>query len=325
MVPTRRDALKHIAAAGIGCAASPGVVWGQDASIAIAGRPAQIAIASVSPSTVRITISPLVSGVAQNLRPSGALVEPGRPRSGQLASTFPVARAATSPSGSIPGRRHRLVPFKRARGGEPVQTLSLDAVQPTISFALGSGHVFGLGEGGPQFDRKGQVLGTRNGQGGYQLRRTRPRADPMADEHRRLGDIHPSTTGCLRPHRREGRLTPVNDALPIEFSSWHRRSQGADARIRARHRIRGAAAVMVVRLHTIAPHAGGPGQIEWVARTLREKRLPCDALIYLGTEFTPSGWNTRNGEFGWKPRTFPIRRVHRRGPRAAITRWCCTS
>jgi alpha-glucosidase/alpha-D-xyloside xylohydrolase len=40
------------------------------------------------------------------------------------------------------------------------------------------------------------------------------------------------------------------------------------------------------------------------AGTTGEKQLPCDALIYLGTEFTPSGWNTRNGEFGWKPENF---------------------
>ena len=49
----------------------------------------------------------------------------------------------------------------------------------------------------------------------------------------------------------------------------------------------------------------GPDEIDWVARTFREKKLPCDALIYLGTEFTPSGWNTRNGEFGWKAENFP--------------------
>jgi alpha-glucosidase/alpha-D-xyloside xylohydrolase len=49
----------------------------------------------------------------------------------------------------------------------------------------------------------------------------------------------------------------------------------------------------------------GPDEINWVARTFREKQLPCDALIYLGTEFTPSGWNTRNGEFGWKAENFP--------------------
>ena len=29
------------------------------------------------------------------------------------------------------------------------------------------------------------------------------------------------------------------------------------------------------------------------AKTFREKRLPCDAMIYLGTGFCPSGWNRK--------------------------------
>jgi alpha-glucosidase/alpha-D-xyloside xylohydrolase len=49
----------------------------------------------------------------------------------------------------------------------------------------------------------------------------------------------------------------------------------------------------------------GPDEILGVARTFREKRLPCDSLVYLGTEFAPSGWNTRNGEFTWHPTNFP--------------------
>jgi alpha-glucosidase/alpha-D-xyloside xylohydrolase len=49
----------------------------------------------------------------------------------------------------------------------------------------------------------------------------------------------------------------------------------------------------------------GPDEIRWVARTFREKKLPCDGLIYLGTGFTPSGWNTNNGEFAWNPKNFP--------------------
>jgi alpha-glucosidase/alpha-D-xyloside xylohydrolase len=49
----------------------------------------------------------------------------------------------------------------------------------------------------------------------------------------------------------------------------------------------------------------GPDEIVKVARTFREKRLPCDALIYLGTGFTPSGWNTNNGEFTWNASNFP--------------------
>ena len=64
----------------------------------------------------------------------------------------------------------------------------------------------------------------------------------------------------------------------------------------------------------------------WVARTFREKKLPCDALIYLGTEFTPSGWNTRNGEFAWQPENFPEPQEGRSTScTRCTTRSCCTS
>jgi alpha-glucosidase/alpha-D-xyloside xylohydrolase len=49
----------------------------------------------------------------------------------------------------------------------------------------------------------------------------------------------------------------------------------------------------------------GPDEVMWVAKTMRGKKLPCDALIYLGTDFCPSGWNTHNGEFTWKSDVFP--------------------
>ena len=55
----------------------------------------------------------------------------------------------------------------------------------------------------------------------------------------------------------------------------------------------------------VVARSRGPEEILGVARTFREKKLPCDALIYLGTEFAPSGWNTRNGEFTWHPTNFP--------------------
>jgi len=49
----------------------------------------------------------------------------------------------------------------------------------------------------------------------------------------------------------------------------------------------------------------GQDEIMWVANTMRAKKLPCDALIYLGTDFCPSGWNTHNGEFEWNTANFP--------------------
>ena len=46
-------------------------------------------------------------------------------------------------------------------------------------------------------------------------------------------------------------------------------------------------------------------QILGEAATFREKKLPCDAVIYLGTGFSPSGWNTGHGSFVFNRAVFP--------------------
>jgi alpha-glucosidase (family GH31 glycosyl hydrolase) len=56
-------------------------------------------------------------------------------------------------------------------------------------------------------------------------------------------------------------------------------------------------------------------QILEEARTFRDKKLPCDAVIYLGTGFCPSGWNTGHGSFVFNQAVFPdpetiIRKFH---------------
>jgi alpha-glucosidase/alpha-D-xyloside xylohydrolase len=51
----------------------------------------------------------------------------------------------------------------------------------------------------------------------------------------------------------------------------------------------------------------GPDEPLRVAQTLRDKRLPCDTLIYLGTGYTngPSGWNLGHGSLEFNPLIFP--------------------
>ena len=34
------------------------------------------------------------------------------------------------------------------------------------------------------------------------------------------------------------------------------------------------------------------------------KKLPCDAFIYLGTGYIPSGWNTGHGSLNFNPTVF---------------------
>lgn len=45
-------------------------------------------------------------------------------------------------------------------------------------------------------------------------------------------------------------------------------------------------------------------QMLWVVNTFREKKMPLDAVIYLGTGFAPSGWNTKQPSFEFNPKVF---------------------
>ena len=197
-----------------------------------------------------------------------------------------------------------------------VQQLRADVTTNTLTFLLGRGPLLGLGEGGPQFDRRGTADEMRNGQDGYRLHTHGARVPVqwiVGTEgwglyvHQPLGTF--DLTGS------EGRFA-ASTLLPLDV--FVVASNDPAVLLREYAVITGYAELPArwtfgyMQSHrTLA----GPEEVLGVARTFREKRLPCDALIYLGTEFTPSGWNTRNGEFTWNAAELP--RSERRDRRAA--------
>ncbi len=198
--------------------------------------------------------------------------------------------------------------------GKLVQRLTLDTASHDVSFLLPKGPLLGMGQGGPQFDRKGSVDSMRNGQGGYRLRTHGGRVPIQwlvgTDGwglyiHQPLGTF--DFTGT------EGRFSiePVPPGLPDETPPLDVFVVASDdpTEILAEYARLTGYAEMPARwtfgYQQSHRTLSGPDEIRGVARTLREKKLPCDTLIYLGTEFTPSGWNTRNGEFAFHPKNFP--------------------
>jgi alpha-glucosidase/alpha-D-xyloside xylohydrolase len=300
---SRREVLKQLGSAGAGVVLAGGVLRGQAAPITIGGQPVEIQVASVSPSTVRITIVP----VARAVKDDGALVAAATGRA--LAKRSAKESFAPIKAGNLAVRFTSEPPTVgiTTATGQPVQKLTLDADAPGMSFSLGKGPLLGFGEGGQQFDRKGVVDRMRNGQGGYQLRTHGGRVPIQwlvsTDGwglyiHQPLGTFDLSGA--------EGKLTPFADTLPLDVfvtaSSDPKLILGEYARITGFAELPALWTFGYMQSHrTLA----GPDEVMWVARTFREKQLPCDGLIYLGTEFTPSGWNTRNGEFTWKKENFP--------------------
>ncbi len=323
---SRRDILKRFGSAGAAVIAGPHIIRGQASPIVIAGRPVEIAIAAVGPETVRITVLPIGGA-----RPAddGALVAAaeGKP-AGRWRDRFTAIRAGrlTVRFSENPTTLHI-----DDASGRAVQRLVLDAASQDLRFLLPRGPLLGFGEGGPQFDKKGTTDRMRNGQGGYQLRTHGGRVpiqwligtdgwglyihqpivvptERRAADGRVLAGVAAGAPGggLFDFTGAEGRMTPTGDLLPLDLfitaSPDPRVILGEYARITGHAELPPLWSFGYMQSHrTLA----GPDEVRWVARTFRAKRLPCDALIYLGTEFTPSGWNTRNGEFTWKPETFP--------------------
>ena len=303
-MPESRDITRREALQALGIAAGTILirtrVTAQGAGLRVGGQPAELIVSAVSDSTVRVS-----------LRPTGL---PGAPDGDKVLVDFPQrgvsATHAWLKAGSLSvalGDSPASVRIADDRG-TVVQDLRVDSASGAISFLTGTAPLLGFGEGGAQFDRRGVTDVMRNGQGGYQLRTHGGRVPIqwlVGTSGWGLFVHQPLGTFDLTGPR--GVITPTaGAALPADLFVVVSRDPGVIMREYAR--ITGLPempARWTFGYQQSHRTLAGPDEVMWVARTMREKKLPCDALIYLGTDFTPSGWNTHNGEFTWNPKNFP--------------------
>ena len=321
---SRREVLKDVGSAGAGLLLGANVVSAQDAALRVAGQPVEITVSSVSPNTVRISIAPLENGKPKPIPYDGSLVK--ETWSPPVARITTLTRAQTVRCGDLVVKLspEPLTMRIEAKDGRMVQELRPDPQTGVVTFPLGDKPVLAFGEGGPQFDRRGATYTNRNGQGGYQLRTHGGRVPIqwlIGTSGWAMLIHHP--LGSFDLTGPEGRLTPRGvdtpnssvsgalagspaGALPLDVFIVGAREpaqvMAEYARLTGKPEMPPLWSLGYMQSHRTL---GGPDEIKWVARTLREKKLPCDALIYLGTDFTPSGWNTHNGEFTFHPKNFP--------------------
>jgi len=139
----------------------------QQSAFRVAGQDVEIQVAEVSAHTVRLTVLPIHEGKTPSVPVDGSLVE--------TSWDAPVAKLRSTHTAPIGAGDFRitvslpLIAIKNA-AGETVQLLKLDPTTGVVSFSTGVSPLLGLGEGGPQFDRRGSTDRMRSGQGGYKLR-----------------------------------------------------------------------------------------------------------------------------------------------------------
>ena len=198
----------------------------------------------------------------------------------------------------------------------PIQSLQIDP-DGSVAFSDGDSPLFGLGEGGPQFDRRGSTDKMISGQGGYKLHTHGGRVP--------IPWIMSPTGWAMYIHQPYGsfdfshpmcRFHPQDPSLPLDI--FFVASKEPAVLLAEYARLTGYPELPPLwsfghqQSHrTLASRE----EILAEAKTFRDKKLPCDTLIYLGTGFCPSGWNTENGSFVWNSRVFPdpqamLQRLH---------------
>jgi|HubBroStandDraft_4_1064222.scaffolds.fasta_scaffold03446_4 alpha-glucosidase/alpha-D-xyloside xylohydrolase len=301
----RRDVLKGLVSASTALVIARGQGTAQEiASV----QPVEIQISSVSAHTFRLSVYPLNNRTDKSIPFDGSLV--------QESWGAPVARlrAETGREFVLGGFRlkisfHPVSITVTSELGAVIQEFVWDENTGVLSFLTGSAPLFGLGEGGPQFDRRGSTDAMRSGQGGYKLRTHGGRVPiPWIIGASGWAIFFHQPFGTFDLNGAQAKFQPASRSAALPLDLFFVASPDPATIMAEYARITGHAEMPPLwsfgyqQSHrTLASRE----EVLAEAKTFREKKLPCDALIYLGTGFCPSGWNTENGSFVWNSRVFP--------------------
>jgi len=276
--------------------------------VVVAGKNVELRITSISEYTLRISIVPIENSTPAELVSSGSLApqsfpEP-RARFRNDSDFKKVSLGRLSVSASL-----NPLTITVEESGRELQLLRIDQATGSLAFKSGDKLLLALGEGGPQFDRRGIADQMRSGQGGYKLRTHGGRVPVQWLISTSGWAIYiDQPYGAFDLTGKEGLFVPAKNQSPVPLDLFLVSTNEPTQIMSEYARLTGKPEMPPLwSLGYLQSHRTlrGPEEIMWVARTFREKKLPCDALIYLGTDFTPSGWNTHNGEFTWHATNFP--------------------
>ena len=287
----------------------------------------EVQIVSLSPHTFRLSILPVKNGQVSSIPFNGSLVRSSWP--GPIAKLRGEASAQTIKLGSLALQvsAHPLTFTVVKAKGETVQTLIWDQQSGVVGFVTGDSPLLGLGEGGPQFDRRGSTDPMIGGQGGYKLATHGGRVPiPWVIGTSGWAMFFNQPFGTFDFTGPQNKFLPSSPdtALPLDIfltvASDPAIIMAEYARLTGNPEMPPLWSFGYQQSHrTLARR----DEILAEAKTFREKKLPCDGLIYLGTGFCPSGWNTANGSFAWNSRVFPdpkemIEELHKEHFRVAL-------
>ena len=300
----RRDVLKGFLAASTAM-----MVPRREAAQDVAPSPAgqiEIQITPISSCTFRLSILPVNNGSVAEIASDGSLARDS------WGAPVTKLRAESTEVISVGNLRLKIsvhpVSIRVANErGDVIQQFDWDENAGLLSFLNGSSPLLGLGEGGPQFDRRGSTDSMRSGQGAYKLATHGGRVPiPWIISTSGWAIFFHQPYGTFDFTGPQGKFQSANPGAGLDLFFVGTPDPATIlaeyASITGHPEIPPLWSLGYQQSHrTLASRE----EVLSEARTFREKKLPCDALIYLGTGFCPSGWNTENGSFIWNSHVFP--------------------
>ncbi|MEX1010492.1 MAG: TIM-barrel domain-containing protein [Balneolaceae bacterium] len=306
-----------------------------DGAIHLDGQPAELAITPVGSHTFRITLSPADDSLGTIPVSDGRVLatndfeEFGEPilRVTELGGSRTVSHGNYRIRVSTDPLSIRI----STEDGERIQNLVFDREPGSVDFHIGDGPVYGLGNGGQYFDRRGSTFRMQRGhrQGEYLVHGARTPIPFLIGTEGWSLFFHRPYNGGFDLRGNEGRFTPtdrggyfpqrgelvpsegnesVKEApLPLDFFVTH---VDEPSRALSEYAIYTGQPAMPPKwaMGYIQSSRNlsemSPQEIMDVPRTFREKEIPVDVFVFLGTGFTAGGWNTGHGEFVWNPENF---------------------
>ncbi len=279
---------------------------GSQTTLMVGGAPAEMHITAVSPHTLRVS---LVS-IENAAQPGNdlALAYENWPEPLARFRSLPEQRTIKWEELSLKVVTDPLSLSIFDSRDEPIQSLHLDPASGRIEFALADVPVLGLGEGGPQFDRRGSLYPMKHGQAVPDLALDGARMSvPWVIGTDGWAMFFHRPHGTVNLRSKLGVFTPLTsgDVLPIDFfvvvSSDPQTILREYAQLTGFPHLPPLWSLGYQQSHrTLASRE----EVLSEAKRFREEKLPCDVLIYLGTGFCPSGWNTGHGSFIFNPKVF---------------------
>ncbi len=285
------------------------------------GQPAELTIRASGAHSVRVTLKSVVTGEQALANPTlvdrvwpepdirlQAITETISKRVGGLevkVSASPLTVAVSDARGNL------------------LQSLVFDSASGNVSFLIGNSPILGMGEGGKTFDRRGNLdpmtpawgsgtIGSRNpvalliGTGGWGLYLAAPLTEVPAPQGqpqtpRLQVDLRGPERGIfVIPDQPKEQAAGLFDCFVFDTH---------DPAVFMKE-------VSVLTGPAVMPPKWALGYMQshrtlqtdkemiGVVDTFREKKLPIDAVIYLGTGFAPVGWNTPQPSLTFNPKVF---------------------